>query len=399
MDALKTIKVKFEPDEVAYRKIEASLDKFKKFNIFSEEDAKLFDAQLKKAQDIKMQIAAIESAITFIEDLGGEEITQKRKELEATLGLLNEELIEITGNFEEQNAEDKGKTSKEKTSVREVIAQITDTMSDTIDSFASEFENSNSKLGKTIGKLGSTLSNTTSSIGKLLDGNLDGLTNILNSAVSAFASVLAGGIDELDNISRFSTLSDEQTRELYYNYGLSGASAYGVTKAAEVTGIKSEDDFYAMIAENGVVLKEFQKAFDKYSTKYNEALDSGTFEQMLEFNSEMAQFEEDIKLEVVNFFMENKEMLRDTMTKLLELSDFLLDGLVNVFRWLDPTYTYSSAQRSAMVSEVVGNSTVNNSSMTVTIDNTFNNVAKEDQTWLAHAGQMTYEQVVRALEG
>ena len=145
-------------------------------------------------------------------------------------------------------------------------------------------------------------------------------------------------------------------------------------------------------------LELFRKSFEKYSGKYNELYNSGMFDSMQEFNTQMEEFKEDVKLEVVDFFMNNQDTIRAAMKGIISLAEFAITALGKIVQWLNPDARTSDSQRAANTASIISNYSNINSGTNVSIDNTFNNVAKTDQTWLAHAGQLTYEQIIKALQ-
>ena len=81
---------------------------------------------------------------------------------------------------------------------------------------------------------------------------------------------------------------------------------------------------------------------------------------------------------------------------MLDLSKFVISALSWIVKYLGGGER-SSSERLAASSDIINSYSSSNRNTSVKIDNTFNNVAKEDQTWLSNAGQMTYEQVIQAL--
>lgn len=237
--------------------------------------------------------------------------------------------------------------------------------------FGNRFKQEFSKFS--YNNIGGAIANKLISVGKSF---LEGLKNVFTDAWG-----------ELDSILSFSKLSNATTRELAFTYGFTGSQAYGYSKAMNLMGYSSmEDLMYANVDEQ----RKFRELFSKFTQKYTDLYDSGFFEKYQDFQWEMEEFKEDVKFEFLDFIMENKDTIKSAMSALLEIAK----GVLSILAWLNKTFGVEKAKVSDAFS---GTTRVNNTN--VSIDNTFNGVQRQDQNWLTNAGQMTYEQIVRALSG
>lgn len=218
--------------------------------------------------------------------------------------------------------------------------------------------------------------------------------DVFNSIVSNFKISMTDVIDEMKSMLEYSQLSSSKTRELAFGYGFSSSEAYGWEKALAAVGLKNEEDLYYA---NEQEMAQFREAFTKYSTQYSQLYDSGFFKTMQDYQFEMADFKNEMQLEVVKFFMENKEAIKSGMKGIMEISKVILQ----IFSWLVGVFGRGTQSDLASTSDIVNQytQTSNSKNTSVSVNNTFNNVAKEDETWLANAGSMTYEQVIQALGG
>lgn len=447
---VKSIRLKFEADDVSYKKIENDMKELSKLDLFSEYDVKAIANELKEFETLKNQISSIENMLGTISDVDSEIINRTRDELEKELEKLKEQLknkqrvksedIEVEEQkhkvLQEEGDEQKrkvlqrvkpedievkeqkrkvlqeegdgqkrkelqkegGDEQKRKELQKAILSSIGDEFSffaDEFSSFGDALSNTDNALGKTFGKFMSGTGELFENASKLFKGNFDSLNDILASALESLGSLLASGFDELENILNFSQLSDANTRDLMMRYGFSNSEAYGYTKAMGALGFESEED---LMYANQQELELFRKSFEKYSGKYNELYNSGMFDSMQEFNTQMEEFKEDVKLEVVDFFMNNQDTIRAAMKGIISLAEFAITALGKIVQWLNPDARTSDSQRAANAASIISNYSNINSGTNVSIDNTFNNVAKSDQTWLAHAGQLTYEQIIKALQ-
>ena len=112
----------------------------------------------------------------------------------------------------------------------------------------------------------------------------------------------------------------------------------------------------------------------------------------------MEDFKQEILTEVVRFFVDNKDTIKNGMLALMKLAEFTISALGKIVDFLN-VRDVSYESNMGLASDIINNySGGNSSSLSVKIDNTFNNVSKDDQTWLANAGQMTYGQLVEAIK-
>lgn len=380
---VKSLRIKFEADDVSYKKIENDMNELSKLDLFSKDDAKAIANELKEFETLKNQIASIENTLDMISDVDNDIANKTRDNLEKELEKLKKQL------------KDKQRTKPEEQNRKDLQKEILSSIADGFSSFGEALSNTDNALGKTFGKFMSGTGDLFENASKLFSGNFDSLNDILTSALESLGSLLASGFDELENILNFSQLSDANTRDLMMRYGFSNSEAYGYTKAMNALGFESEEDLmYADQQE----LELFRKSFEKYSGKYNELYNSGMFDSMQEFNTQMEEFKEDVKLEVVDFFMNNQDTIRAAMKGIISLAEFAITALGKIVQWLNPDARTSDSQKAANTASIISNYSNINSGTNVSIDNTFNNVAKSDQTWLAHAGQLTYEQIIKALQ-
>lgn len=217
---------------------------------------------------------------------------------------------------------------------------------------------------------------------------------VLSKAKDALVNVLKDAWSELDDILKYSLLSNQNTRDLAFTYGFSGSQAYGYNKAMGIMGLQSEEDLMYL---NPQQREQFFKMMTNFTEKYDSLYDQGFFDEYLNYQYEMAEFKEDMKLEVVQFFMDNKDLIKAGMKAIMTLATGALKALDSIVSLLRGGRRDES-DRIAASTDII-NSYSNNSRKTdVKIDNTFNNVAKQDQGWLVNAGMTVSEQIVRAFD-
>lgn len=221
------------------------------------------------------------------------------------------------------------------------------------------------------------------------------LKSMFKTSIDEFAKIVNAALDELDNMLEFSQLSSAKTREYAFGYGMSSSQAYGFEKAMNLVGLSSEEDLWYM---NPQEQRQFYEAMTKYSERYSQLYDQGFFETLQEYQYEMEEFKLDMQLEVIEFFMNNKDTIMTVLKFLMSAGEFIVQALGWIVDFFNMNER-SSSQRAADTMDIINSHSTTNKQTNVKIDNTFNNVASSDQTWLANAGAMTYEQVVQALGG
>lgn len=216
-------------------------------------------------------------------------------------------------------------------------------------------------------------------------------TNLADALMDVISNTFKSGIKEMKSMLEFSQLSSSKTREYAFNYGFSSSEAYGFEKALGAVGLESEEDLFVA---NKQELAQFRKAFESYSNQYKELYDSGFFKQMQDYQFEMANFKNEMTLEVVKFFMNNKDVIKSGMLAIMKISEWIL----KIFSWL--VDRFGETNKAMTTSEIMNQySDIKTNNTNVNVNNNFNGVSKSDETWLADMGNLTYAQIIQALGG
>lgn len=216
------------------------------------------------------------------------------------------------------------------------------------------------------------------------------LKNIITKSLDEFSNIVRSSMNELDRMLDFSRLSKSETRKLAYGYGFSKSQAYGYDTAMKMLDFESEEDLFNATNEE---MRLFRESFEKYSNYYTELYDSGFFNTLREYKFEMEDFKREMQMEVITFFMDNKDVIKKGMIALMKISEGIAKIFAKLVDW------FGNRTQPSSVSDVVNQYRTTSNSTRVNISNQFTNTPKEDETWLANAGELTYEQVVRALGG
>ena len=251
------------------------------------------------------------------------------------------------------------------------------------------FKELSGKLGQTLGgfsqkfassqsRIGSDIRNVSGDLSKVLtgfSGGLEaGLANVGIMVLDKLKDVLVGAIEELDTLLNFSRLSQSDTRSLMLGYGFSSSEAYGFSKAMGALGFESDEDLMYASPEE---MNMFRNAFTKYTEKYSELYDKGFFDSMLKYQVERNEFEEDIKLEVTQFLVNNKDLIKAGMEAILELTRAVLN-IMSVFsgnvKGTDVKSSALVANSSSIINQYRTGTVVN-------MSNTFNNMTEAEKNF------------------
>lgn len=213
--------------------------------------------------------------------------------------------------------------------------------------------------------------------------------NLIDTLGQTIKSFIKDSIDELKNMLEFSQLSSSRTRDLAFGYGFNASQAYAWEKAMSLVGLESEEDlFYA----NQQELVQFREAFEKYSNKYDELYDSGFFETLQEYQYEMADFKEEMQMEIIGFFMDNKEIIKGGMKALMQMAD----GVLKFVSW------FFGSSETAKQTDVISQYNITNGgnrNANLNVNNTFNNVDSSTSSMLANDLSAEYRAIIEALGG
>ena len=249
--------------------------------------------------------------------------------------------------------------------------QTTTDIAGALGKFSTKFAQSESQFGKDLGNASGDLSKV---LMGFTGGFKAGLINAGKMVLDKLQDILVDAIDELDNLLAFSRISQSSTRNLMLGYGFSSSEAYGYSQAMRALGFQSDEDLMYSSPEE---MEMFRSAFTKYTEKYSELYDKGFFQDMLEYQVEREEFEQDIKLEVTQFLVDNKDLIKSGMEAVLTLTKGFLD-FVSII-----TGSKGSTKLNTSASVAAASSVINQyRGSTITMSNTFNNVTEANKTWI-----------------
>lgn len=224
--------------------------------------------------------------------------------------------------------------------------------------------------------------------------NFPTYTDVLDKIVD----YIKGAWESLNDLLGYTQLTDDKTLELWEK-GLTGASAYAYEQANDLVGIGDliEDGWRMNEQQAKAWQAEFQEELDKYNSLY----DSGYFEKLQEYQYAMKEFQSDIEYQFMRIFMDNKDTIIKFFDIALKVNEWFLTTFAQFIDGLTSFSKRSESERVSSVNEILKNASNVTQSTAVSVDNTWNIKGNmtENKTDLAHAGQLTYEQIIRALGG
>ena len=223
------------------------------------------------------------------------------------------------------------------------------------------------------------------------------LSKIAEKALKELKEIVDDSVDELHNVIDYSRLSNKDVREQAFEFGFSPAENYAYSKAMDVMGLSGFEDLYFLTEKQW---KRFNDNFEKFSERYSNLYDEGFFESVEDYNYRLAEWEEEIKYEFLEFFVDNKELIMGGLDVLTELLGYVTAAT----RWLLKTFGGTSQdlderKRARRVAEIINTqngSTTKNT--TVTFSPVFNGVGSETKASLDTSLSLVKEQILLALE-
>ena len=96
--------------------------------------------------------------------------------------------------------------------------------------------------------------------------------------------------------------------------------------------------------------------------------------------------------------MQNKDAIMNGIKFIMSCLDGLLKLTNGIFSLFSSGRERTDSERTQATADILGLQSTTNvaNDRSINISNTFNGISQKDQTWLANAGQLTYQQVIAA---
>lgn len=219
-----------------------------------------------------------------------------------------------------------------------------------------------------------------SKLKELLSDVLDKLQEIFEDARNDLKGVINSSIE---NSGRFNAV----TSSLYAQYGITGANAYALQGALKETGYGNIETLlnnpWTLTPEIQENLKEW---FKLYKEQYESSKELSDAYQEFEIEFQKAQME--IKNSIIDFIVENKDLIIGALNAILSI----MDGINDI---IEVVSGRSENERRDAAYDIIS-STGNTVSSTFTMNNTYNGIGEKDATWIANTNSLAYAQIKKA---
>lgn len=327
--------IRFDPDQQSLDELDKIAENFKNSFGFKSED---FESLRKEMSDFEVKRQSIVEAGKMLQTyqtakgLGAgedDEYTSQLREYIKTLAENNEYLERLADKFDEDEGD---------------AETAVDTLKQGFDTF----------------------------VGNIKTQVLRQLSSIANSFISGIANVFKEAWEELGNMVERSFLTNDTYRENAFSYGMSASESYGFEQAKSMLGVNDE----TMIYMNDYQWGKFRDIMTKYAERYEKLYDSGFFEDYLDFQIEMQEFKQDMEMEIIEFFMDNKDTIKDFMELTIDAMEFIVDALGWIMDFLDPDGRTSDEEKidniNGILDQYVSNNNVTNNTVNMDGNYTFN---------------------------
>ena len=226
---------------------------------------------------------------------------------------------------------------------------------------------------------------------------IDGIEELFDKVIDFAKEMFSEAINNLNEMASFdvanSLVINREARNLMMQYGLSSSQAYAYSKTAEEMGIQSEEDLFWM---NESQRERFAERIGYYSGKYEESYNQDFFKSWQEFQISWQEFKTEIGMELVQFFIDNKDTIMNFMKLGMQFMEATVAVLGEILNLMGSPLRSSSSQI-ATTQEIIQNASSNTSNTNVKVDNTFNLAGMSSEA-LPNFGNIIYEQIVNALK-
>lgn len=194
--------------------------------------------------------------------------------------------------------------------------------------------------------------------------------DVVKKGIEAIKTLISSGWEELTNIASYDLANSYTYNETAWStmltYGTSSAQSYAINKTMTELGISNEDDLYqAMMSEN--FQKKWAERIGYYTDKYNSLADSGMLQTIQEFTLEFEEFKTDFQYQVMDWFVDNKDVIMGALNLGMQLMEGILNAVSGIANFLGINSPKTDTEQKQAAIEVL-NSHANN----VTTNNTNN---------------------------
>ena len=190
---------------------------------------------------------------------------------------------------------------------------------------------------------------------------------LADNVEKALKSIYKNVKNTLDDMASYnvsgSIYGTSTARQTMLQYGTSEAETYGLSKTKEILGLNSEDDLWYM---NQNQREKFAELMGRYTSKYQELANKDFFKKYEEFKLEFELLKEELTYELIDVIIDNK----DVIIQFLNLGVEAMKGIINFFGNFAKMSNRAGGSVSDVMSSYVNNTSSN--SQSYSFNNTFN---------------------------
>lgn len=338
--------IRFDPDQQSLDELDKIAENFKNSFGFKSED---FESLRKEMSDFEVKRQSIVEAgkmlqtyqtVKGLPEKEDDDYTKQLREYIRALSKNNQALEKLADKFDKEGADERASEDDDEEEGNSIVEAL-----------KAGFDNF---------------------VGNLKMQVLRQLSNIANSFISGIANVFKEAWEELGNMVNQSFLTNDTYRENAFSYGMSASESYGFEQAKSMLGVNDETMIYMDDYQWG----KFRDIMTKYTERYEKLYDSGFFEDYLDFQIEMQEFKQDMEMEIIEFFMDNKDTIKDFMELTMDAMEFIVDALGWIMDFLDPDDRTSDEEKidniNGILDQYVSNNNVTNNTVNMDGNYTFN---------------------------
>lgn len=267
-----------------------------------------------------------------------------------------------------------------------------------------ELRDAITKLNTDFGKDNQNNPFSKENIKKMAKDNLKKMfVNLGESIVNLLEDSFSNAISRLEDMASYdlqnSLFFNRSAYDQMLEYGIMDPSQnYALTQAMGEFGLNSQED----IASGFYDRDKFAERIGYYTDYYRQLADKDFFRTFQEFQLEWSNFKTELEMSMISFFMDNKDLIQDVLKGLIDFMHFVMqaiDGIRNFFR----VSGVNDNERAIAAQGIVDSYSYSNQSTrnNVNINNNLypNSQTLTDKSALERAGQVSYAQLISALEG
>ncbi len=228
--------------------------------------------------------------------------------------------------------------------------------------------------------------------------------DIADELIGFLKDIFSDAIKRMNEMATFdfanSLMFNRSAFEQSMQYGIMDPSQnYALSQAMSFHGLSNEEDMMYWLS-NPRNRDIFAETIGRYTSQYNKLANKDFFRNIQEFQLEWKKFKEELAFSLIEFFMNNKDLIKSVMTKgivFMEKTLVLLGKLMDFF-----SRGRSDFEKESAASDIINSyMTTSSKNTNVNINNTMypSSQVLSDKSMLEHAGELSYAQLINVLEG